>query len=135
MPPYFYTVDNGSPVMNDTIANLSLGLHNVCVTGNDGCSTCEDAQILLSINSEATGNQISVSPNPVHDRFVLSISDYGSKGQSSLLIYDALGRMIKELTIDKNQFELQRGNLASGIYSFVLVSDNYVRGRGKIVMD
>lgn len=132
---------NGAMVSGATTALLSVtqnGSYTVKVTTAAGCT---DTAVAYTYSDNGTGvdeltrtsGQLSVFPNPAQD--MISIST-GSrvKGQLSLVIFDASGRIVsrQQLNGGKDSLQADISGLAPGLYLLQLTG-NEVNGRGKLL--
>jgi len=77
-------------------------------------------------------------PNPFNPTTTIKY-DIPKTNDVSLIIYDILGRKVKELVNEKQQpgryeVQLNASNLASGIYIYQLISDKYISSRKMILL-
>lgn len=74
-------------------------------------------------------------PNPMHDRAFLLFRNEGAE-QVMLKVIDIHGREVIQQMTTGDRFELQRGKLAAGVYSYVIIWSSSDRSySGRIVMD
>jgi len=102
-----------SAVAGDNIIN-NAGIYfdaNPVITTNNTVNTI--AGTPLSVKNLPTLLNVASFPNP----FTISTSVvFNTDGQHYLGIYDAVGRKIESVQCTGKQYELQRGDLAAGIY-------------------
>lgn len=77
-------------------------------------------------------------PNPFNPTTTIKY-DLPNTSDVSLIIYDILGRKVKELVNTKQQagrYEIQfnASNLASGVYIYQLIADKYFSSRKMILL-
>jgi hypothetical protein len=104
------------PVNNQTYTQS--GTYTAVITNTAGC----DSTITLELTMQFTGieehlNQnVSISPNPTSDYFVVSVSEE-IIGESYSII-DLNGKTLKEGTLTQNEKIIEIGNLSEGVYLF-----------------
>jgi M6 family metalloprotease-like protein len=77
-------------------------------------------------------------PNPFNPTTIIKY-DLPNTSDVSLIIYDILGRKVKELVNTKQQtgryeIKFNASNLASGIYIYQLIADNYISSKKMILL-
>ncbi|MBT8288473.1 MAG: T9SS type A sorting domain-containing protein [Bacteroidia bacterium] len=104
------------------------------MVSEDGTSTVKEMDLrelrfsnsnTLSQEEITDNNRVQIIPNPITDTAIISLYSR-VQGPAKILIYDALGRIIKsfeaDLNVGQNRVDLNRDNLNSGIY-FCKVTD------------
>ena len=92
--------------------------------------------IVTTAINELQTNKVSVNtfPNPFIDNTTIVVD--GLKEKFDFSLYDVTGRLKKIIpSIDTNRFELQRGDLSSGIYMFKISTSTNQVAYGKLVID
>jgi uncharacterized repeat protein (TIGR01451 family) len=86
----------------------------------------------LSVNNIA-GNDVTITlqPNPFGQFTTIKVD--GAEGPYELNVYDMLGRVVKNQTAAGNVFTIDRGSLASGMYTYELTHNGTVIGKGKMI--
>lgn len=138
----------GSPIVtnNDTISKYYpyissifwlVGLKTI------GASNCKDTlyQNILVQNKTKTisnvkelANEINYKlyPNPFSDKALLDFPSV--KEKTTLNLYNTSGQIVKTITnITGGQAVIYRENLSSGLYYFVLQSENKIIAKGKLI--
>lgn len=82
------------------------------------------------IDSYSEENQISVSPNPSTGKFLFS----NLEKESSIEIFDALGKSILKTTSKNNSCSFDLSDRAKGVYFFSISSKNKNNIEGKIIV-
>ena len=79
--------------------------------------------------------ELKIYPNPFHEKVTFTINGSDKHQQYELKIHDLLGREVRQYHAT-GDFEIERGNLPNGIYTYKLtiVNKNIV-STGKIVID
>ncbi|HNL39460.1 MAG TPA: hypothetical protein PKH43_10010, partial [Saprospiraceae bacterium] len=80
------------------------------------------------------GVLLRVYPNPVNDMAWIDLEGWEGGSGLTLRLFDQQGRLARTFTSDSRGFVLQRGDLPSGIYSFVVESRGALVGRGKLAL-
>lgn len=78
--------------------------------------------------------QVSVAPNPAIDRAVIRLTGSPETGNYQLLLTDPSGRTARTLHNSTAAFELQRGDLPTGVYFFQVRLDGELCGLGKLIL-
>ena len=85
----------------------------------------------MGINEITHNNFFTISPNPFTTSFILQID--GKIKDAEVTIYNVLGEELMRKNVIDNRMEIEKGNLASGIY-FVSVTDNERQFVQKIII-
>ncbi len=87
--------------------------------------------IVRVYSGTATSNELTISPNPFINDFLLG-AVFNQKGKITIRIIDAKGAVVK--TVNKqvesgfNSFQIDKlGNLIKGVYFLEVIQDNFVR--------
>jgi len=83
-------------------------------------------------NSAST--HFTFSPNPMSSSALLSTDRQLSPG-TILRVFDSFGRMVMEKPMTNNQSEIQRGNLAGGIYFYSVIGKEGMLATGKFIVE
>jgi hypothetical protein len=108
--------DFNAPVITNT------AMHTIC------------ADFVLLGNTELLQENVNISaaPNPFDNQTIIKVSS-AQNTPLSLQLYDATGRMVRQLDSQNNQFELMRNDLPSGVYFYQIFSAQQPLGRGKLI--
>lgn len=101
--------------------------YNVPVVTNTTLNTIE---FVTSLNKLVTSNSCVVFPNPAKDKVTVRLF---ATTTASIILYDVLGNVIKEMTTDQLQSDINTEDLTSGIY-FVKVTQQGKSFTQKIVI-
>jgi hypothetical protein len=119
-----------------TVIGYVAGCYSVNVTGANACVTqasiCIGSGISTGIQ-KLNGNNLSgltIYPNPAHDFIKIE----GQGLNFSYTIYNSLGQVILEKTINQNMAFIQINDLAKGLYSIVVEHGNE-KLRQKIIIN
>jgi len=77
--------------------------------------------------------RMSVQPNPFSSVATINIDNQDMK-DASFFLYDLNGRLIKQQAFSGNQFQLNRNDLADGMYLFKVLSEGQLVGNGKLTV-
>ncbi|MEZ4885646.1 MAG: FG-GAP-like repeat-containing protein [Chitinophagales bacterium] len=78
---------------------------------------------------------ILIYPNPFSDYTTIEVNKL-PQGNYQLQLMDILGRKLRELDLVNGKVDLERGNLASGVYLFrILTDENRILGSGKVLVE
>jgi uncharacterized repeat protein (TIGR03803 family) len=100
------------------------GLHNAGVIFKFANAT--------TVNEPAGGNLISIHPNPFSTTATFQLPEFFKQGQ--LVIYNALGVVIKEKVIASSNITIDRDGMENGVY-FVRVTSYGGTWTGKIIVE
>lgn len=78
---------------------------------------------------------VAVSPNPFSTATQFTIVGMSPGSNNELLIYDLCGRELKQIKFSGNAVELQREQLAAGVYLYKIFSNKYFIANGKLIVD
>jgi hypothetical protein len=92
---------------------------------------CDFAQSNTGIAENDIRNQLTLYPNPIQTNGTLTISQSKYKSVSCKLI-NSLGETVLFSDVQDNRININ--NLPSGIYSLLLISNNEVIGRNRLVV-
>jgi hypothetical protein len=76
-------------------------------------------------------SKITISPNPTNGTFHLSLNEVNQGYQ--FILSDLLGKELLSHTISQSEISLDISNIASGLYTWRLVSENETVKTGKVV--
>ncbi len=111
--------NNYAPMSNDTnqIFYPSInGEYAVIITNPSGCFDTSDCYVFvnLSIANYAFNKSISVFPNPFSSQTSIIFSE--EQKNTCIKIKNISGKEIKTINFSGKEFELEKGNISSGIY-------------------
>lgn len=78
---------------------------------------------------------INVAPNPFSTSTTIFIKNYDGTNPVSFQLYNSLGQCVVSMETNEVQFEVERNQLASGIYTYRATSNNELLGSGKLVIE
>ncbi len=114
---------------NQTYTATTAGKYRVKETANGCLKTSTD--ILVTVNCRMAGsnevgneNAISVSPNPFSESTTVTISEDVDLNNTSLEVYNILGKKIKSIAVEQSQVILTNENLQPGVYMLRLSTGN-----------
>ncbi len=123
---------DGTLIADGTNASLTLvnvnakdiGQYRVTVEGTCGTQTSDSVYVYARSN-ETTGNvEASVWPTLASDEFNIAINNDESY---TVLMYNSVGLLVKELKNCRYQTNLYAGTLASGTYILKIFNNNFLR--------
>lgn len=90
------------------------------------------------VNTKLKNNEFKVFPNPVYETFNLTFS-LNENTELNINIYDAMGKLVKQLyqgkgKVGENVFSFNKANLAAGIYTISIESNQKIIKAEKIVV-
>lgn len=88
----------------------------------------------------ATDIIITASPNPFGDKTTIQIHHFeqlNSEQRSDLQfnLYDLTGRLVRQQVVNKSAFEVQKQQLAKGMYFYNIATGTEVLGNGKLLIN
>jgi bacillolysin len=81
-----------------------------------------NVNICTGLNEAFTENSISIYPNPTADKLIIDLTEELTSITKSIEIYDALGKVVKVVSISSVQTQINVGDLATGVYTFRLMN-------------
>ncbi len=129
---------DGVPVSGATSVSytaIAPGNYTVMITDANGCTATSGVLNFVSTGIENSNNTVDVKiyPNPFGTRASIEIKGLaGITGE--LLIYDLPGKEVFRTPLAGPLSEIQRGNLADGIYLYKVYNKNQLIGKGKIAI-
>lgn len=92
---------------------------------------------VVSTTTPQLSQQWQVSPNPAHERVIISHSDLPKRlFPLQITVTDMLGRKTHDGTMSGNNYALERGSFASGLYFYEIRTEGgVIVGQGKICFD
>lgn len=102
-------------VINNT-ANIYFDFNAPVVTN----TTINTLALLAAVNDVHGENQLSIYPNPANEW--INIETSGTATISHVIVYNALGKKVKELHSDKNKINVSIKDLSVGVY-FMQITD------------
>ena len=143
-----YSVFRGTIICN----NGALGAFNTGVTLDGRSLTTTGAVTTTAINAIApnipsdcgvlgvnvvnvakTNNKVIIYPNPFNTFTTITINDASLNNKFDLTIYNILGDVIINKTINKRLSAIETNNLPKGIYFYKLVGDDKSIHSGKLI--
>jgi len=124
-----------SPTATDGVAFSPATTETYTVSGEDAheCVNSETVTVVVSpctgINELNASHTLKLYPNPSHSFFVADAS--GVSGDSSVLIYDNLGRLVHSERLSQGNQRVEH-RLAPGLYTVYLRTDHALL-QGKLV--
>jgi len=131
---------NQSTAQNPTHNYSNTGLYTVCLTTwnicGDSTSSCDTVLIVitdgLSIDSHV---EFGVFPNPMTDASVVIVNSSEYSGAYTFEMVDASGKLVRTQNGLFNQpMNVNRGDLADGVYFYTIKVNNVQLGNGKLVL-
>jgi PKD repeat protein len=111
------------------------GTYNVCLKATNINTTCEDSTcqtvnvLVSSIDKVNRNNQVRIYPNPANE--VITIENI--KEKSTLKIFNAIGKLVKEEVVTSVSSKLNVKELSAGVY-FVEVKSSTYTSTAKLVV-
>ena len=139
-----YTWSTGATTNSITVSPLSDSTYAVIgVDTSKGCLNVSDTalQLIKVKNCNTTGinqiaglnAQLSVYPNPTKDALNVDIST-SSMSNTTLLITDMLGNMVKQLIVHNSSLLIDVSDLSEGIYNISLHSNEGVVNKRVVIV-
>lgn len=108
-----------------TITGLAAGIYTCTISDHKGCTITETIVLddIMSVVSHDWAHQISISPNPAHDR--CTIEWPGTYPVKIIQLYNNQGSLVfQNLTRQMNTYSFSTSNYPPGIYQIGLVSES-----------
>ena len=93
--------------------------------------------LITGLNSHEVNQSVTVYPNPASEKAWVNINLPVQAGATySFELFDVLGKSVyKENNITANKFELNRGSLSKGVYTYILNNADAPVAQGKLVFE
>ena len=121
--------------MSITVSPTVTTTYTVNVTDVTTCSSSAVVTVNVSTCTgidELAANNVTIYPNPNNGIINITLSSELSKN-STLEIYDAIGKLIVTEYLSSELNTLNISNLSNGIYSFRVLNNNNMVKYGKLV--
>jgi len=110
----------------------------VSFEGDNINTEIEEVELENSSNFSSFSNveqtNITVTPNPFNTSTIVHINNYDGQNPITFELFNGLGKRVKSIQTQGNQFELQKSNLATGIYIYRATNNGAIVGSGKIII-
>ena len=129
-----YTWNTGATTMSISVSPTITTTYTVNVTNITSCSS--SAVVTVNVNTctgidEQVANGVIIYPNPTNGIINITLSSELTKN-STLEIYDAIGKLIVTEVLSSELNTLNISNLSNGIYSFRVMNNNTMVKFGKL---
>jgi hypothetical protein len=130
-----YTWNSGATTLTLSVSPTVTTTYSVSTTGSNGC--VGNANVTVNVNActsinEMYVNSISVYPNP--NTGILNINLTSELAHNSTLeVYDALGKLVVKHSLDNELNTLNISNLTNGIYTFKVLNNSNLVKVGKLI--
>jgi PKD repeat protein len=133
---------NGNTIVNGTRFNQVFqagGTYYICLNVSLPGTNCIDSlcqSITVSVGIHDLYEQlpsITVMPNPFNQYTVVNVD--GDVQPYEMTIYDLVGKAVRHELSAANTFNIQRGNLASGMYMYEVQLKGKTVGKGKMIAE
>jgi hypothetical protein len=139
---------NGIVTNNDTISKYypynynNLWIVGLKTTGSSGCNDTlyqniivqPNNQTLASVTELQNNTNYNLYPNPFYDKAVLDFPNI--KQKTTFTLFNTNGQAVRTINnITGGQVTIERENLASGLYFFILKTENKIIATGKLVTE
>jgi hypothetical protein len=130
-----YTWNTGATTMSVSVSPTVTSTYTVNVSNAAACVA--SSTVLITVNAcvginEILANSISVYPNPNNGILNINLTSELSKN-SSLEIYDALGKLVSKHTLANELNTLNISALTNGVYTFKVLNNSKLVKIGKLV--
>ncbi len=130
---YFWDFGNEttSTLMNPTVLYSQSGNYLVTLTVSNQCGSFTDTMtvsVTTGLEGTAFAQSVRLYPNPASQTALLTF-DNPKKSEYTLIIRDITGRLISSQIQSGNEFQIETGKLASGVYTWELRGEKVATGR------
>jgi hypothetical protein len=87
-----------------------------------------------AIKEVAAQETAQLYPNPFTDKAILKINTAGGLYNASLIITDALGRVVKQVPVTGDETTLQRNGMSAGLYFYTVTNNSVKIASGKLIV-
>ncbi len=81
-----------------------------------------------------SNSSVDIYPNPFTTTTTLKIISEAALKNTKLIIYDALGKEIKSMTVHTSEVSITRDGLGNGIYVYKLINNGDIVASGKLII-
>ncbi|MCW3127822.1 MAG: hypothetical protein JWO03_3480 [Bacteroidetes bacterium] len=107
----------------NTPANIVTGLYSLVVRVYDNLFPGATKDYTLGNAFMINVPQPMISPNPFEQSTIISFNN-PSNDKYVLTLYDVAGNIINTITGSGSEFQIEKGNMASGVYIYKLTNQN-----------
>jgi hypothetical protein len=130
-----YTWNTGATTMSVSVSPIVTSTYTVNVSNGTACIAT--STIMVTVNActginEVYANSISVYPNPTSGMVNVILTSELLKN-STLEVYDALGKLVVKQVLINELNTINISNLNNGIYTFKVLNNSNIVKIGKIV--
>lgn len=122
----------------DSIYTVNTGgCYTVSVTDASGCAVTSNPLCLTfaGLTYVEESNAAQLIPNPFSQNATLTFNN-PNKEKMTLKVFDATGKLMKQDSTTSTQFEIKKGNLQAGIYSYQITNTaKQVVYKGRMVIE
>lgn len=115
--------------MGDINVGTIAGSVTSCQSGP--CQSC----ILASVDEIINETQVKISPNPVTANALVECTACGLNGSHRFIVTDVSGRVVKSVTYTGSQFVFDRTGMNSGMYFYLLLTEDGASASGKFIVE
>jgi hypothetical protein len=130
------TADKGF-VFVGTTTGYGMGLTDIYIVKMDSNCTSTGNVIAdaVPLNTNPLNGKTTVYPNPFSDFCNLTISkDAGILENATMVLYDILGNKTVTIPVKGYEVRIDRNNLQSGIYFYLVKNRDAIVGKGKLIV-
>ena len=120
------TLDGRALTTSGALSTTAMNATATMIPGN--CSSLSSP----IMNAEETNEVVNIFPNPFNT-YVNVILNNQIFTDSELRLYNILGEMVINSTLNKQFISLETNNLPSGIYFYSIINDNKIIQSGKLI--
>lgn len=123
--PFTITWNTTPPVTADSLDNLLPGIYTFDISDACGETTRDSVEVTFAVGIENLQvSEINIAPNPVNSTLNISLSKI--QNVNTILIYDALGSLVKSIKrlVANNKYTVDVNELEKGSYIIQLTDRN-----------
>ena len=121
------------PVVVNNEANIYFDSNAPVVTNNVWNTLVSDLTVGVA-SIAADEDQILVIPNPIQHHAEIRFGKSFATMESQFRIFDAMGQLVENRTVNTSSIHISKGNLPPGIY-FLELKNNNSRATGRFVIE
>ncbi len=95
----------------------------------------ENFVVVSSWQPERPLYQVQIVPHPLRDFSWLDVQGVPGQGNYQLQVYDAMGRLVREISSTTPRFRVEKAGLPGGLYMFRVALDGVLVGRGVLSVE
>ncbi len=89
----------------------------------------------IGINELANEQNISIFPNPAHQKITVTIPRNSFSGDTEFVLFNSYGQKVNRSIINSEMTTIELGTMVSGIYFYQIQNANDILKKGKLIIE